>query len=301
MHHGRFVIMGGCRRGSCISFGLLVCLLVITLLIVSCAGLQTKDLVKKPEIAVQDVRFNEVTFESIGMMVNLAVKNPNLFGVRVAGYDYNLKVAGNPFLKGEQPMTTSVPAGGSAAVNVPVTVNLVDIYKTFSSLAGADDAPYRIDAGVICELPVIGKIRIPVSKTGTFPLLKIPRITVKGIQKRQLGLTGAEMVVSGAISNPNNFGFNLKTIRYVLEIAGSPWASGIRAEELTVAPKGKSDFSLPISVNYAEIGMGVYKMLTSGSSLEYKLTGDMDLTTTLDMFPKAKIPLDLIGKTIIQK
>jgi len=280
---------------------MVVCSLAVSLLVLSCAGLQTKDLVKKPEIAVQDVRFSEVTFESIGMMLNLAVKNPNVFGVRVAGYDYDLKVAGNHFLKGEQPLTTSIPAGGNAAVDVPVTMNLADIYKTFSSLAGADDAPYRIDAGVVCELPILGKIRIPVSKEGTFPLLKVPGISVKGIQIRQLGPAGAELVVSGAISNPNSFGFNLQSIRYALEVASSPWASGLRTEGVAVAPKGTSGFSLPISVNYAEIGMGVYNMLTSGRSLEYKLNGDVDLTTTLEMFPKAKIPLDLIGKTVIQK
>jgi len=293
--------MGGFQRGSSISFGLVVCSLAVSLFVMSCAGLQTKDLVKNPEVAVHDVRFSDITFESIGLMVNLAVKNPNVFGVRVAGYDYDLKVAGNHFLKGEQPLTTSIPAGGDAAVDVPVTMNLADIYKTFSSLAGADDAPYRIDAGVVCELPILGKIRIPVSKEGTFPLLKVPGISVKGIQIRQLGLSGAELVVSGAISNPNSFGFNLQSIRYALEVAGSPWASGLRTERVAVAPKGTSSFSLPISVNYAEIGMGVYNMLTSGRSLEYKLNGDVDLTTTLEMFPKAKIPLDLIGKTIIQK
>ena len=294
-------MMSGYRRGSCISFGLLVCSLVFSLLILSCAGLQTKDLVKEPDVAVRDILFNEVTFESIGMMVKLAVNNPNLFGVRVAGYDYDLKVAGNPFLKGTQAMATSIPAGGSTTVDVPVTVNLADLYKTFSSLAGADDAAYRIDAGVICELPVVGKIRIPVSKAGTFSLLKIPRIALKGIQIRQLDLTGADLVVSGSISNPNSFGFNLQSIRYALEVAGSPWASGLRTEGITVTPKGTSDFSLPLSVNYAEIGMGAYTMLLSGRDLDYKLTGDVDLTTTLEMFPKAKIPLDLLGKTIIQK
>lgn len=267
----------------------------------SCSTLSQLSNIQKPTLSVADVRFTGMSFDAVDLAFDVKIRNPNQLSATLAGFDYDFKINDNSFLKGQQEKKLAIEALGESTVEVPLTLNFKDIYQTFATLKEQDSSAYQMDLGLDFDLPVLGKTRIPVSKTGFLPMIKLPALKIASVKVNQMGLGGADLELNLEIDNPNGFGVLAKNLNYDFSVNGQSWVKGIAPEQVRIAEKGQSLIRIPISLDLLSMGQAALQLLSGNQTVDYAFQGKMDLDTSLPAFKNINFPISKSGQLKITR
>jgi len=251
---------------------------------------------QKPQVDFAGAKLDHLTFEKIGLLFDLKITNPNPMGVKLTGFDFDFLLNDHSFVQGKNDAGVEIPANGHRIVPVLVSMKFDEVYRTFTSLRDQDSTRYQLDCGLSFDLPILGPQRIPISKTGSVPLIKIPKIGIESLKLNKLNLTGADLKLQIKLTNPNALAFTLQAFDYQLEINGQPWIDGRRNQPLEIAAKRQSVLEIPFSVNFLQIGQSAYTLLSGEQDLSYRLKGSLALASSLPIFKETRLPFDTSGK-----
>lgn len=274
---------------------------VAVLTLAGCASLQEqiKEHVQKPTADVKGVNITDMTLDSVSMLVDLNVNNPNSFGFNTTGFDLALAVEESTLAtldKSDSPL--SVPANGSAATSVPLTLKFADIYNAISSLKDKDEFSYGIDAGFKVALPVIGDMRIPVSFASSLPIPKRPEVSFADASLGKVGWTGAEMTLVLDVTNPNSFGIDLNQLNYQIVYAGQSLGGG-SVKSVSLKEGEKHQITIPVNLSFAKLGSSLVSMLTGSKDMDIDLKGSLDFAPDLGFWKPE--PMDFSVKQALSK
>ena len=278
--------------------GWVVCLILIAIFLSSCSALNElagEVKIKRPQVDFAGAKITGLSFDAADLMFDLRIRNPNSVGMKITGFDYDFLINGNSFLKGNQDRGLEIEASGESIVQLPLSLRYTDLYQTFASLRDQDISTYQINFGFAFDLPILGRVDIPVSKTGDFPLLRIPRIGIDTLRLRSLSLTGADLVLRVQVDNPNAFSMLLEKLQYQFEVNEQKWISGYAEEPTEIAEEGQGFIEIPIFLDLFEMGRSVYQLLAGGDDLSYKFGGNLDLATSLPLLEEVSLPFDRSG------
>jgi LEA14-like dessication related protein len=242
-----------------------------------------------------------LSFDQADLVFDIEIINPNPIGIRLAGFDYELFLNNNSFLKGDQNRDLEIKANDIAVIRLPLSLRYDDIFKSYQSLKNEDKIIYSLKTGLSFELPVLGKVRMPVSTSGEIPTLKLPTLSLKSIDLKKLTLTGAEFVISIGINNPNIWEFIIKTFQYRLTINQSKWANGYITDNIDIQGKKESLFHIPFTLNFLEIGTSLYQEISNTRRLNYQFDGEVSLASSLEMLGQINLPYNLSGQVDLTK
>ncbi len=278
----------------------ILCFLV---LICSCATVDelVKSTFQQPQISFETAKISGLSFKAVDLLFDLKIANPNPVGISLVGFDYDLLLNGNSFVKGKQTNGLEIKPKGEGTVQIPVSLIFSEIYNTFSTFERQDSTTYKLDCGFSFELPVLGAKRIQVSKSGSLPLLKRPDISVKLLELEKLSFVGADLNLRVEIDNPNSFSFFLNTIAFSFEVNGKQWLNGNSSNRIRVDSRKSNVIDFPISLNLLQIGSSVKDVLTGNKPLSYDFSGNIDLGTSIPLLDKVNLPFKSSGQiSIIQ-
>jgi len=257
--------------------------------------------VKEPTARVTGAKIAGVTFNDIDMVFDLEIENPNNIGVKMAGFDYKIEVNNNAFIQGDQQSTLEIAKNGKSSLPIPVKIVFTDLYNLFAGMKNQDTTTYQLSCGLTFNLPVLGNVRVPVTHNGSLPLIKMPSISLNNIQVNNIGISGADLSLNLKIKNPNSLLLNLNNLNYNLDVSGYNWVRGTSNVLNQVSPKGESILKIPVSLNFAEMGLNLFSLLTGSSNLDYRFTGDLDVGTSWDLLKDVRLSLDESGKVPLLK
>ena len=273
-----------------------ISLFIGLIFIAGCASVQNLMNIKKPDVKVQNVRITGLTFSAIDLSFNLAIDNPNALAISLAGFDYDLILNENSFLKGQQDKSISIESRSTSQVEIPLQLSFRDIYNTFNSLSNKDSSAYEAKFGLNFNLPILGITRIPISKKGAIPLLRLPSVKVSSLKLNKIGLTTASLNLALQVDNANPLQFLLNQFQYDFLVAGKSWANGISDKKMTIAKNGKSEINIPIELNFLQMGQTAYKILTGSNQIDYQFDGNLNFDTSMEMLKNVNLPINTSGK-----
>lgn len=250
---------------------------------------------RKPTAQVAGVRLTGLDFEGVNLAFDVKVDNPNPVGISLAGLDYDLKLLGSRFLQGEQQTGMKVAAKGSSQVQVPLRLDFRQLLSSYEQLKSADQAAYQLDLGMGFDVPVLGRVRVPVSYQGEFPVPRMPQIKLRSLDVQKLSMSGASLLMQLEVDNPNAFSLLLDKLDYNLKLNGFDVGGGRVDKSLSVKQGGQGVIALPVSLDFAQAGMGLYKALLGGG-INYDLSGTVDAASSNAMLQAFRIPLDKQGR-----
>lgn len=278
---------------------LLLCLAILQLaLIAGCATLDQVGQVlegRKPTAHVTGVKLTGLDAEGVNLAFDVNVDNPNPVGISLAGLDYDLKLLGSRFLQGEQPMGMKLAANGSSQVQIPLRLGFQQLLKTYQQLKSADQAAYQVDLGMGFDVPVLGRVRVPVSYKGKFPVPRMPQVKLRSLDVQKLSMSGASLLMQLQVDNPNAFSLLLDKLDYNLKLNGFDVGGGRVDKSLNIKQGGQGVIGLPVSLDFAQTGMGLYKALLGGG-INYDLSGSVDAASSNTMLQSFRIPLNKQGR-----
>jgi LEA14-like dessication related protein len=274
---------------------------LVVLIFQSCQTLQQLASIQQPTLEAGNVSLKRLSFEAADLVLNLNITNPNPIGVTLNGFDYDLQIEGASLFRGNQTSGQTIAGGARSKVEIPVTLLFKDAYKAVQTLKNQDSARYQIDCGLVFNLPVLGQIRVPASRSGHLPMIKIPQIKIQSLKVKKMSLTRADLELALGVSNPNAFAFALKKLNYDFTVNGLSWAQGAETDNASVAGKSDKAIRIPISLSLLDMGQTVVQLLSGGKALDCRLTGDLNLGTSIPAFREAAIPLDLASRINLTK
>ncbi len=140
--------------------------------IVSCVPV--KQFKQLPSASLKGISFGNISFKAATLLFNVDVQNPYAIALPLLDIDYNIVSEQNKLFSGQADLNTTIPAAQSKTIALPVQINYSDLIKVARL---GSTIPYQANIGLSFNAPVIGKMRLPLSKTGN---LKIPTISQAG-------------------------------------------------------------------------------------------------------------------------
>nr|CAB3475686.1 unnamed protein product [Digitaria exilis] len=127
--------------------------------------------VEKPEAELSDVSLGHVGRDGATLASRIDVRNPYSHAIPVS---YSLKSAGREVASGTMPDPGSLVAGDTTRLDVPVKVPY-DFLVSLARDAGTDwDIDYEMRVGLTVDLPIVGNLTLPLTKSGE---LKLPTLS----------------------------------------------------------------------------------------------------------------------------
>lgn len=269
---------------------------ILILLIIGCAALQEFAQVQKPTLKFQKVRFTGMSFETVDLAFDVKITNPNPLSASLAGFDYDFQIDGASFLSGQQPTQLTIAANAESELEIPLTLKFKDLYQTYQSLKNRDSSAYKIDTGLMFNLPVLGKTRVPVSHEGHLPLIKLPDVKLGSLKLKNISFTGADLELKLNIDNPNNFNLLMNKLDYNFSINGTTWAKGLTQNTMNIKEKGESAITIPVSLSFSKMGRTIYNVIMGNEKLNYDLKGNLDVNSSLPLLGQVNLPIDQSGQ-----
>ncbi len=286
------------------SYRSLFIIMIIPFLLFSCQNvlnLLQQSQIKPPEVSVANTSITGLSFTELTLLFDLNIKNTNNLAIKLQGLDYQLLINDNSFLSGNQNQGIEIAAYADNIVSLPLTLKLVDMYQTVTSLINQDTSAYQLDCGLTFDLPVLGATRIPISKKGSVPLPKIPNVSLEGIKLNSLNLAGANLELKLNVKNANAFAVLFNNLNYGLAVNGVNWVQAAAVKGFSLNEKKNQTLTLPLSLNFIQIGSSVYQLLSSNKPLSFKLNGDLNLSVPNLGIPQSTFSFDQSGETSLKK
>jgi LEA14-like dessication related protein len=226
--------------------------LLLALVIGSCAwlGQVASGGFQKPSLAYKSVSLSDVSLSGATVDVVTTVTNPNAVDLSVAEVDYRLSVDGHPVASGTPPAGLQIPARGSADLTLPATVRFAELGQALSAFLTQDSAKYKAEGTVGLNTPV-GIVRVPVSHEGTFPVPKMPAISLGVPRITHAALDQATVELPLVLTNRSPYSLPIQGITAGVSLAGAQ-VGDVSATGLgTLDPHGTRTVSLPLTIRLA--------------------------------------------------
>jgi LEA14-like dessication related protein len=245
----------------------------LAVLLSGCASLVARVQPIPPEVALEEVRLTGLDFSRVDLEADISVDNPNQVAVVLNRFSWILEIEGEELLSGEQQDGLRIDAGGQSQLLVPFSFAFEEALRTADAAWGVRELDYAVRVITYLDVPVIGEVEVPLRGEGTVPIPRLPRAAVRSVHLESMGLTGAEMVLTFAVENPNVFDLTLERFDWSFFVRERAWVEG-RATSRTIAAGETSEVEAAFSVRFLEVGRGIIQLLTGGLDLDYSLAID---------------------------
>lgn len=282
-------------------FPLLFTVSLLILTTYSCSSLKKFSSFEKPTMKVSDVRVTNLSLRDVELTFDFEVFNPNNISGTINAFDYDFLLSNQSFIKGEKETNTEIGAKSSSSFQLPISVSYNDLFDIFSTLKDEDNVPYTLQVNTFVDIPLLGKSEIPISQSGVIPIVKIPTLSVKDMELSSITFSQARLNLNIEIQNPNSFSINTEGLNYNLKLNDLNTLSGKIQQTQTIEKKSSTQISIPVNLNFLDLGIGVYRMISSSEALRYTFDGDVTLGADLPLFKTSTFNFEKSGSVDILK
>jgi LEA14-like dessication related protein len=133
--------------------------------------------------------------------------------------------------------------------------------------------------------------RLALAFTGDFPIFWKPELEFVQMRVNSLTIGGADLNFEVKFKNKNRFDLMVDRVSYNLSLAGYKIDQGNIAGDKSIDKQGEKIFSLPVLLNFYEVGKEVFDVLDK-SSTQCLFSGVVEVQT---VWGRLTIPFDEEG------
>lgn len=272
-------------------------LAALILTFAGCAGLD--GLFEKPEARIASIEVDNLDFESVTLIVNVEIRNPNSLGLTLDAYDYGLDAWDSTIVEGRQESEVSLKAQGVSSLPIPITLDFNDLLAVGSSARSADSIPLDIRLGLEIAIPYMGAVRLDLSGSIEVPIPKAPRIVPARLQVDRITLTGADISLALDMENPNSFGMTIRSLDGSLLVGGREWGTVGLSESVQLNSGARKTAVVKLRVSFGDVGQSAWSLLNGSGNADVSLDGDMDIDLDIPGFNGSGIDWDADARVSI--
>lgn len=270
--------------------------LFVLIVFISCNTLKDLSNIQKPSVRYSSMSIQDMSFDDVTLLFDFEVDNPNSFGVSADQYQYEFFINGTEFVTGIQNENVRIESESKSIIQVPVSLTFSEVYNTISLAVNRDSISYRISSEVRFDIAGVSQQRVPVSAEGELPIPKLPKIELSNFNVNELSFSGAEMVASFRVENPNSFGISFADASYNLEVNEKEWLDTTLERSIELGGSESELITIPIRLNSSQMGSVLFDMLRGEKEFPYNLTGSARISADLPGFDGFEVlPFNISG------
>ncbi|KAK9200414.1 hypothetical protein WN944_015611 [Citrus x changshan-huyou] len=247
----------------------------------------------KPTADVTAVHIPKINLERADIIIDVLIKNPNPIPIPLIDINYLVESDGRKLVSGLIPDSGTIHAHGEETVKIPVTLIYDDIKNAYDDIKPGMIIPYKIKVDLIVDVPVFGRLTLPLEKNGEIPIPYKPDIDLEKIKFERFSFEETVAILHLKLENKNDFDLALNSLDYEVWLSDA----SIGAAELTKSAKidknGISYIDIPITFRPKDFGSALWDMIR-GKGTGYTMKGHIDVDTP---FGAMKLPISKEGGT----
>jgi len=247
----------------------------------------------KPSADVTGIHIPHIGLHKADIVVDILVKNPNPVPIPLIDIDYLVESDGRKLVSGLIPDNGTIHAHGSETINIPFTLIFDDIKSTYHDIKPGSIIPYRIKVGLIIDVPVIGRITIPLEKRGEIPIPYKPDVDVEKIRFEKFSSEETIASLHLKLENMNDFDLGLNSLDYEIWLGDVSIGGAELEKSANITKHGISYVDLPVTFRPKDFGSALWDMIR-GRGIGYTMKGHINVDTP---FGAMKLPISKEGGT----
>lgn len=243
---------------------------------------------REPDVQITKMELKEVMLDRVTMLFHTAITNPNPIGLQLAGLGYALRVEGDQLARGNVDEDMKLKAKAKSSLRFPVEFALGETSRAILKLLELDEAAYGIDTAFRFRVPELGKVEVPVSFDGKFPVPKIPSFAVRSVRFTSIGPGGLGMRLTTTVKNTNRFPLPVDGFKFNFKLNGRSVLKNESVSGMSLKAGQTRDIPLDFTFGLLEAGLTIAS-LAQGPTLRWELDTKLDAGIL-------NIPFDASGK-----
>jgi LEA14-like dessication related protein len=238
---------------------------------------------REPKFSLHSVELVGINFTGAQLLCKVNVENPNSFDIPFPEIDWNFFINTNSFVKGVVKNNESIRSRRTTVVDIPLSVDYIDIFSAFASLIGSKNINYKIALDAKFTFADFVNKVLHLEYDGNFPILQVPAVSFKGIDVKNMSLTKMDFELNLEIDNKNTIAMIVNNLSYVFSVNNSQWADG-SVQNTRIAADGKTVIPISFSINSLNMVKDITQIVTRGTDISYAFTGNLRLGADLPAF-----------------
>lgn len=247
----------------------------------------------KPTADVSAIHIPHINLEKAEIVVDVLVKNPNPIPIPLIDINYLVESDGRKLVSGLIPDAGTIHAHGSETVKIPICLIYDDIKSTYHDIKPGSIIPYRLKVDLIVDVPVFGRITLPLEKKGDIPIPYKPDVDIEKINFERFSFEETVAILHLKIENMNDFDLGLNDLDCEVWLSDVSIGSTDMEKVTQIAKNDCSYVDLPITFRPKDFGSALWDMIR-GKGTGYTIKGNINVDTP---FGAMKLPITKEGGT----
>jgi LEA14-like dessication related protein len=272
--------------------------LVCSYLVAGCQALEgILESSQKPTARIIGTELKNLSLEKIDLVFNVEVANPYAVDLPLLDLAYNVGSGGTSLLQGTIKPSGAVQARGTSVIQLPARITFASLVRTLKGVKPGSVVPYQADLTLGVDAPVVGRLVLPLSKSGDLPVPAAPEVQLASFEIAKLGMDETIATAKLQVKNTNSFVLNLSKLSIELALGANKVANTSLANSAKIAPGQSVAVDVPLSFSPRSFGLAVFNLLR-GNKAAYSLVGSLEAATP---YGPLLLPFNRNGNTIIKK
>ncbi|KAH0930800.1 hypothetical protein HID58_016527 [Brassica napus] len=241
----------------------------------------------KPTADVSAIHIPKINLERADIVVDVLVKNPNPVPIPLIDIDYIVESDGRKLVSGLIPDAGTIKAHGEETVKIPLTLIYDDIKSTYNDINPGMIIPYRIKVDLIVDVPVLGRLTLPLEKRGEIPIPKKPNVDVEKIKFQKFGMEETVAILHVRLENMNDFDLGLNDLDCEVWLCDVSIGKAEISDSIKLDKNGSGLVNVPMTFRPKDFGSALWDMIR-GKGTGYTIKGNVDVDTP---FGAMKLPI----------
>ncbi|RZC67179.1 hypothetical protein C5167_010871 [Papaver somniferum] len=245
----------------------------------------------KPTADVKAIHIDSIDLKRAELRVEVLITNPNPIPIPLVDINYLIESDGRKLVSGLIPDKGTIHSHGSETIQIPLTIIYEDIKSTYNDINPGSIIPYKVRVELIVDVPVIGRLTLPMEKTGEIPVPYKPEVELAKIRFGKFAFDETSATLHIKLDNKNDFDLGLNVLEYEVWIAGTNIGGARLSKSAKIEKKGQGIVEVPILFRPKDFGSAMWEMIR-GRGTGYSIKGNIDVDT---VFGPMKLPFEKQG------
>lgn len=250
-------------------------------------------------ISLEDKTIEGLSTSGLLLIFYINISNSSSSPYYLSGYDYRFVVNQREYfrLSASLEENINIEAKEDTLLSFPLKITYAHLFQTVEGIEKEDKAQCYL-TGVMTfsdGREEKGKLRFAFS--GDFPIFKKPEIEFLSLKLKELTIGGADLSFEMGFKNSNVFELLVERISYGFYLGEKRVGEGMISGDKNIESQGERVFSIPLLLNFFEVGKDVYNLLHQASAL-CRFSGEIEVRTA---WGRIKIPFDRSDKVTISR
>ncbi|OIW02797.1 hypothetical protein TanjilG_29573 [Lupinus angustifolius] len=247
----------------------------------------------KPTADVTTIHIPLINLHKADIVVDVLVKNPNPVPIPLIDINYLVESDGRKLVSGLIPDAGTIKAHGEETVKIPLTLIYDDIKQTYADIKPGSIIPYRVKVDLIVDVPILGRLTLPMEKTGEIPIPYKPDIDIEKINFERFSLEETIANLHLKLENKNDFDLGLNSLDYEVWLGDISIGGAELTKSAKLEKSGITYIDIPITFRPKDFGSALWDMIR-GRGTGYTMKGNIDVDSP---FGNMKLPISKEGGT----